>query len=63
MLIQRNSDDSYSVTGEGPMRPIAVEGYTRKEAMQEWMTAFGIQYEEQERHTHHSLQMGASYDD
>ena len=42
----RNKDGSYSVTGNGPMRPIAVEGDTRALARQNWMFEFGRQYEE-----------------
>ncbi len=49
MLWQRNSDNSFSVSGEGPMRAIAVEGETREIAREAWMDEFGRQYEEQER--------------
>lgn len=51
MRWQRNSDGSFSVSGMGPMRPIAVEGETRAEAREAWMSEFGRQYEEQERAT------------
>ena len=34
--------------GDGPMRPIAVEGNTRAEVRQAWMDVFGQQYAEQE---------------
>ena len=52
----RNKDGSYSVTGNGPMRPIAVEGDTRALARQNWMFEFGRQYEEAERATNLSTQ-------
>lgn len=51
MLWHRNKDGSFSITGNGPMRAIAVEGVNRPEARQAWMDAFGQQYEEQERAT------------
>lgn len=51
MLWQRNKDGSFSVSGQGPMGAIAVEGDTREEAREAWMAVFGEQYERQERAT------------
>jgi hypothetical protein len=55
MIWERNSDLSYSVRGYGPLRPIIVEGATREEARQKWMSVYGDQYAEQETATAWSM--------
>ena len=47
--------------GDGPMRPIAVEGKTRKEARTAWMSQFANQYAEMETASHYGVEH--TYDD
>ena len=48
--------------GEGPLRPIVVEGETRAIARRHWMDQFGQQYAEQECMTANSLTWQAECD-
>jgi len=51
MKWERNSDGTFSVSGDGPMRPIVVDAETRAIARQHWMDEYGNQHAEQEAHT------------
>ena len=52
-------DRSYwKASGMGPMRYIVAEGESRAEAIFEWERLYGLQYEEQEQHTHYALEPG-----
>ena len=54
-MIVKCEGDYWSCQGDGPLRPIAVEGSTRKEASDAWAHVFGRQYEEEQRATHRSM--------
>ena len=48
MKWEQNSDGTFSVSGEGALRPIVIDAATRAEARQGWMLEFGRQYAEAE---------------
>jgi hypothetical protein len=43
MKVTRNSDGTFCAAGNGPIRPIAADGMTRREAIQHWSHAFAEQ--------------------
>ena len=55
-MIIENQGDYWTCQGDGPLRPILVEGLTRKHAKDIWEAVYGHQYEENARMEHFSLQ-------
>ncbi len=57
MIIVRNSDGSYSASGDGYDQPIAAEGETRVEARDAFLSLYANQYASAQVETHISEQM------
>jgi len=59
MILQEQYNEQqgwyWTAQGEGPIRPIAVEGQTRKEARENWISVFANQYAEGETMTANSI--------
>ena len=52
MIIVRNSDGSYSASGDGYDYPIVAEGLTSEEAEKEFYSQYGNQYARAQTETH-----------
>ena len=50
MIIVRNKDESYSASGKGVFMPIVVEGESRREAVENFISAFAAQYRRKKAH-------------
>jgi len=61
MIIQRNSDGTYSASGGGYNRPIIVEADSPREARRQWIYEYGRQYAEGEAMTANSLDADPCY--
>ena len=57
MIIVRNSDGSYSASGDGYDYPIVAEGLTRVEARDAFISQYGDQYARAQTETHISDRM------
>ena len=51
----RGRDGQWCLSGEGPLRPIAVSGETLADATENWLTVYGNQYAEAECMTANSV--------
>ena len=50
MIAIQNSDGSFSASGDGVFMPIVVEGETRREAIENFISAFAAQYRRKKAH-------------